>query len=141
MAKRIITEVIWLWKDLYCRSVGGHESIGRVTLYACTVLLVFIEYFLLTAVRDGIFDYTMDIWYDLQWLLRYNSSECVNILSQEGCFWMSMKIFNSIKNNEILGKCILLFPKSFQNSTFFVLLGISRPEVDAQTELCAVVVY
>lgn len=43
------------------QTVGGQESIGRVTLHAYTVLLVFTEYFLLMAVRDGIFDYTMDI--------------------------------------------------------------------------------
>ena len=123
------------------QTVGGQESIGSVTLYAYTVLLVFTGYFLLTAVRDGIFDYTMDIWYDLQWLLCYNSSKCVNILSQEGCFCMSMKTLNSIKNNEMLGKWVFLFPKTFQNSTFYILLDISQQNVDAQTETCAVVVY
>lgn len=52
---------------------------------------------------------------------------------------MSMKILNSIKSNEILGKCIFLFPKTFQNSTFYVLLDISRQNIDAQTDMWAVV--
>lgn len=112
----------------------SRESIGRITLCVYTVLLAFAGYM---AVRDAIFDYPVNIRYDLQWLFIWVQLKMCPYSIPRRVFLDIHENFKQHQHNWNLRKMYSVFPKPFQNSPFYVLLDISWQ--NTQTEICAAV--